>query len=112
MDATVFKEGQIYVCTKSNEEFWTVGKEYKVVLTEYGTPIIVAEDGETWFVPHFSDSRTQFELKDPTIDLKTEIIYWKETADYWKNQCKEFDYKLNNQIKYNIYLEKELNKNT
>lgn len=43
-------------------------------------------------------------------DLEAELTYWKETAEYWKNECKEFDYKLNNQIKYNIYLEKELNK--
>ena len=26
------KEGQTYICTKSNKPWWTKGKEYKVVV--------------------------------------------------------------------------------
>ena len=42
-------------------------------------------------------------IQQKTIEnLKAEIIYWKETAEYWKNVAFEFE-------RHNKYL-KELNK--
>lgn len=82
MNKLDLKEGQTYICTDTKYRWWTVGKEYKVVLTEYGIPIIVSEDGETWFVPHFSDSCTRFKLKETSSEKSGKD--WSSFKNYGK----------------------------
>lgn len=64
-----FKEGQTYVCTKSTEEYWTEGKEYTVVLTCYGIPVLTDNNGNTWSATALNLDTHQFKLKENTFDL-------------------------------------------
>lgn len=64
-----FKEGQTYICTKSNESWWTEGKEYTVTLDRYGTPLLPDNDGYKWSPHSLNESSHQFELKEDTFDL-------------------------------------------
>lgn len=63
MNKLDLKEGQTYICSKSDQSYWTEGKEYKVVLTKYGTPVIIDNEGDKWAVPQLYDTFIQFKLK-------------------------------------------------
>lgn len=82
------KEGQTYVCTKSSEPWWSEGKEYVVVLNSCNELCLVDDDCDTWEFSCLTDHNNQFKLKDPTIDLKAEVTYWKETSKFWKEKAK------------------------
>ena len=57
------KEGQTYVCIKSDRPWWTKGKEYEVVLTSYGQLALVDDDGAKWQINQLNN-HCQFKLKD------------------------------------------------
>ena len=88
MKTLKLKEGQTYICTKSIKTWWTEGKDYTVFSDHCGELYILDEEGDKWFSNSFTFYYNKFEfefkLKDPTIDLKAEITYWKETAKFWK----------------------------
>ena len=66
-----FKEGQTYICTKSNEEYWTEGKEYTVNLTTYGMPALPDNTGNNWSATALNLDDNQFKLKEkaPSSEL-------------------------------------------
>lgn len=69
-----FKEGQTYVCTKSTEEYWTEGKEYTVVVTCYGIPVLTDNSGNTWSATALNLDTHQFKLKE-NIRMRTVTSY-------------------------------------
>ena len=99
--------GQTYICTKSiNDNWWTVGKEYFVVLNFFNEPSLVDNEGDKWEAYMIKGCEIKFKLKDKTEDLKyweelacewrdkyekteSELQYWKETAEYNQNKLKE-----------------------
>ena len=77
------KEGQTYVCTKSDRLWWTVGKEYKVVVNKYGELCLVDDDGATWSIEYLTSKAcyhvkfkethskvTMEDLKAKSVELK------------------------------------------
>ncbi len=59
-----FKAGQTYICTESNEPWWTVGEEYKVKrCDDYGL-CIFDDDGEWYTQTNVNRNNTQFKLKE------------------------------------------------
>lgn len=64
------KEGQTYICTDTKYRWWTVGKEYKVILNKYGTPALIDDFGEKWLNPQVSDMSTDFKLKTDDSEPK------------------------------------------
>lgn len=70
MNKLHLKEGQTYICTDTKYRWWTVGKEYEVVLTEYGTQVLVDDEGTKWFNSQLSDMSTDFKLKTDDSEQK------------------------------------------
>lgn len=64
------KEGQTYICTDTKYRWWTVGKEYNVVLTEYGSKVLVDDEGGKWFNHQLSETSTDFKLKTDDSEQK------------------------------------------
>lgn len=67
------KEGQTYICTKSDRPWWTEGKEYHVVLNTDNKPVIPDNQGDNWYSTDFIATYSQFKLKDMqanTVDRK------------------------------------------
>lgn len=58
------KEGQTYICTKSDTPWWTRGKEYKVVRNKYGELCFVDDDGDKWSIRYLKHHGGQFKRKD------------------------------------------------
>ena len=88
-----FKEGQTYICTKSNESWWTEVKEYTVTLDRYGTPLLPDNDGYKWSSHSLNASSHQFKLKEENkmlnfkegqtyICTKAERPWWTEGKEY------------------------------
>ena len=71
MNKLEFKEGQTYICTKSDKRWWTVGKEYPVFLDSDNEPAIRDDDGDDWHSGYLSASNNQFKLKEeqPKVTL-------------------------------------------
>lgn len=64
------KEGQTYVCKRDNIDWWTLGKEYKVVFFCKGIGlVIIDDDGYKWYLPNGDLLNQVFELKENTFDL-------------------------------------------
>lgn len=79
------KEGQTYVCVKSDRPWWTVGKEYKVVVNKYGELCFVDDDGATLAIRHLNYVNYQFKLKETQSkvtmeDLKAKSVERKYTG--------------------------------
>ena len=75
------KEGQIYICIKSDRPWWTKGKEYEVVLNNHGELCFVDDDGDArWTIGYLNNlTCCQFRLKDkqskvPMEDLKANAV--------------------------------------
>ena len=67
------REGQIYVCTKSDKPWWTVGKEYVVVVNKYDEVCFVDDDGAKWAINYLNNRACcQFKLKETlsTVDAE------------------------------------------
>lgn len=73
MNTLEFKEGQTYICTKSSEEYWTEGKEYKVTLTTYGIPVITDNNGNNWTSTALNLDNNQFKLKEKTPSSELDL---------------------------------------
>ena len=69
----IFKEGQTYVCTKSDKWWWTEGKEYPVVCNSNGKPVIIDNDGDEWSSNVLITFNNQFKLKGGNKMKKLEI---------------------------------------
>lgn len=67
-----FKEGQTYICTKSNRMWWTVGREYKVVLNRHGDTALPDNEGHKWTL----------EALEELDDYNTEFKQIKETQPH------------------------------
>lgn len=72
MNTLDFKEGQTYICTKSDKQWWTVGKEYPVFLDSDNEPAIRDDDGDDWHSSFLSITINQFKLKEeqPKVMMK------------------------------------------
>lgn len=66
MSKLEFKEGQTYICTKSEAPWWTEGKEYKVVLNIYGVPVLVDNGDDKWSSNALNAFNNQFKLTEKT----------------------------------------------
>lgn len=97
-----FKEGQIYICTKSDKAWWTVGKEYPVVLESNGLPVIRDDDGQNRYSSDLFSPK--FELvkydKTPLIDLDLNKLTLEELDEYLQlaTALQEAESELNNFI--------------
>ncbi|UYE92514.1 hypothetical protein H1_94 [Efunavirus H1] len=73
MDTFNLKEGQTYVCTKSDISWWTEEKEYKVFLTSASDLVLVDDEKDTWDSEDLKDlietSNTRFKLMEKKFDL-------------------------------------------
>lgn len=56
------KEGQTYVCVKSDRPWWTVGKEYNVLVTSKGKELLVDDDGARWQINYLKNNHCEFKL--------------------------------------------------
>lgn len=62
------KEGQTYICTKSDKPWWTTGKEYEVISNNYDELCLV--DNDRWVINYLNNRQNcQFKLKENTFDL-------------------------------------------
>lgn len=73
MNTLNLKEGQTYICTKSDISWFTEGKEYKVFLTSASDLVLVDDQKDTWDSEDLKDlietSNTRFKLKEKKFDL-------------------------------------------
>lgn len=69
MNTSEIKEGQTYVCTKSNEDYWTEGKEYKVQTFCNGMLYLTNDEGYNWYLPNDELLNDVFKLKEQPFDL-------------------------------------------
>lgn len=91
------KEGQTYVCTKAESTWWTEGKEYKVVLTSYGLPVLVDNGNDKWSSTVLNLSHNEFKLKENTFDLNKlttaqlrEYVKLRVNKEYAESSLHEF----------------------
>ena len=67
------KAGQTYICTKSDKSWWTVGKEYNVVVNKYDDLCFVDDDGTTWSIEYLTSKASyQVEMKATQSNVETE----------------------------------------
>lgn len=87
-----FKEGETYVCTKSNRMWWTVGREYKVVLNRHGDTALPDNEGHKWTVEaleELDDYNTQFKPIKETQPQKPVVP--KVVADWFEENKDDLD---------------------
>ena len=56
------KEEQTYVCVKSDRPWWSVGKEYKVLVTSKGKELLVDDDDARWQINYLKNNHAEFKL--------------------------------------------------
>lgn len=65
------KEGQTYICTKSDKPWWTTGKEYKVISNRYGELCLVDNDNNKWAIKYLNNMKgIQFKLKETQVETE------------------------------------------
>lgn len=76
MNTLNFKEGQTYVCTKTDKPWWTEGKEYKVAsrgdleLYLHDKLYLHDDDGDFYTQQNINNNNnTKFKLKEQPFDL-------------------------------------------
>ena len=87
-----FKKGETYVCTKSNRMWWTVGREYKVVLNRHGDTALPDNEGHKWTVEaleELDDYNTQFKPIKETQPQKPVVT--KVVADWFEENKDDLD---------------------
>ena len=92
MNTVNFKEGQTYICTKSNRMWWTVGREYKVVLNRHGDTALPDNEGHKWTVEaleELDDCNTQFKPIKETQPQKPVVP--KVVADWFEENKDDLD---------------------
>lgn len=91
-----FELGETYICTKSELTWFTEGKEYPVLVTDFGKLAIRDDEETTWFDYELSGMSTYFKLKGvtekPKLDLNklttaelrdyVELVEGKEQAEF------------------------------
>lgn len=66
------REGQTYICTKSDRPWWTTGKEYEVISNKYDELCFVDDDGAKWSILYLKNHGYQFKLKEIQSKVETE----------------------------------------
>ncbi len=98
MNTLDFKEGQTYICTKSNKRWFTVGKEYPVFLDSDNEPAIRDDDGDDWHSSYLSISNNQFKLKEEqpkvTLDEPQKPVIPQFVAEWFEECSEELDWEL------------------
>lgn len=77
MNTLNFKEGQTYVCTKSDGKYrkwWTVDKEYKVVLDDLNEAVLLDDDNSYWSSTELATHNLNFKLKEEQPKVTTEDV--------------------------------------
>ncbi|PHL06835.1 DUF1642 domain-containing protein [Enterococcus faecium] len=99
MNTLEFKEGQTYVCTKSDKRWWTVGKEYPVFLDSDNEPAIKDDDGFDWhsgYLSYLSISNNQFKLKEEqpkvTLDEPQKPVVPKFVAEWFEDNKDDLEF--------------------
>lgn len=62
-----FKEGQTYICIKSDRRWWTVDKEYNVVLNDDNKPVLLDDEGDMWYSNDLIGPNNNFKLKETMV---------------------------------------------
>ncbi|EFF25849.1 TPA: hypothetical protein ACOBSY_002968 [Enterococcus faecium] len=72
MNTLDFKEGQTYICTKSDKRWWKVGKEYKVVLDDVNEAVLLDDENSHWSSTELATHNLKFKLKEeqPKVMMK------------------------------------------
>ena len=72
MNTLDFKEGQTYICTKSDKRWWKVGKEYKVVLDDVNEAVLLDDENSHWSSTELATHNLNFKLKEeqPKVMMK------------------------------------------
>lgn len=80
-----FEEGQTYICTQSNESWWTEGKEYHVFFDDVAESLAIEDNqGTIWYEHELNEpslSPQKFKLKEETT--MTDLI---DNQAHYKNQ--------------------------
>ncbi|HIB1931705.1 DUF1642 domain-containing protein [Enterococcus lactis] len=96
MNTLDFKEGQTYICTKSDKQWWTVGKEYPVFLDSDNEPAIRDDDGDDWHSSYLSISNNQFKLKEEqpkvTLDEPQKLVVPKFVAEWFEENKDDLEF--------------------
>lgn len=74
MSKLEIKEGQTYVCKRDDIQWWTLGKEYKVVFDKCHGLVIVDDDGSKWRLPNDGLLNNVFKLKEDENKMKNEKV--------------------------------------
>lgn len=89
MNTVELKEGQTYICKETRMRYWTVGKEYPVVLDSKGKPAIIDNGGDYWYgsvSSMLNDFSTEFELvkydTTPLIDIDLNTLTLEQLTEY------------------------------
>lgn len=61
-----FKEGQTYICTKSNKPWWTEGEEYCVQLRN-GELYLIDDDGDGFNENYINSDTNKFIITDSPV---------------------------------------------
>lgn len=93
------KEGQTYICTKSDRPWWTVGKEYPVFLYSDNEPAIKDDDGFDWhsgYLSYLNTSNIQFKLKEKqpkvTLDETQKPVVPKFVAEWFEDNKDDLEF--------------------
>ena len=87
MSKLEIKEGQTYVCKRSDLEEWTLDKEYKVQTFCNGMLYLTNDEGYNWYLPNDELLNDVFKLKEQTFDLNKLTTYQLlEYVDLLKNK--------------------------
>ncbi|MFS1242410.1 DUF1642 domain-containing protein [Enterococcus lactis] len=96
MNTLDFKEGQTYICTKSDKQWWTVGKEYPAFLDSDNEPAIRDDDGDDWHSSYLSISNNQFKLKEEqpkvTLDEPQKLVVPKFVAEWFEENKDDLEF--------------------
>lgn len=99
MNTLDFKEGQTYICTKSDRPWWTVGKEYPVFLYSDNEPAIKDDDGFDWhsgYLSYLNTSNIQFKLKEKqpkvTLDETQKPVVPKFVAEWFEDNKDDLEF--------------------
>lgn len=87
MSKLKIKEGQIYVCKRSDLEEWTLDKEYKVQTFCNGMLYLTNDEGYNWYLPNDELLNDVFKLKEQSFNLNKLTTYQLlEYVDLLKNK--------------------------
>lgn len=77
------KEGQTYVCIKSDRPWWTVGKEYKVALDYLNEPVLIDDEKDYWSPQDIIAFNNQFKLKEKQLTEGQTYVCKRDDLEEW-----------------------------